>query len=63
MSLNNMTPRQAASCMCIIQKKWISYREKYLEKLEISEGVCTFVPQTLNMIERFSVEPVQQNKG
>ena len=49
MSLNSMTPRQAASCMGKIQKKWISYREKYLENLEIQEGACTFAPQTLNM--------------
>ena len=31
-------PRQAASCTGKIQKKWISYREKYLENLEIQEG-------------------------
>ena len=33
------------------RKKRISYREKYLENLEIQEGACTFAPQTLNMIE------------
>ena len=63
MSLNNMTPRQAASCMGKIQKKWTSYREKYLENLEIQEGACTFAPQTLNMIERLSAEPIQQKQG
>ena len=63
MSLNNMTPRQAASCMGKIQKKWISYREKYLENLEIQEGACTFAPQTLKMIERLSAEPIQQKQG
>jgi hypothetical protein len=63
MSLNNMTPRQAATCMGKIQKKWISYREKYLENLEIQAGACTFAPQTLNMIERLSAEPTQQKKG
>ena len=63
MSLNNMTPRQAASCKGKIQKKRISYREKYLENLEIQEGACTFAPQTLNMIERLSAEPVQQKQG
>ena len=63
MSLNNMTPRQAASCMGKIQKKWTSYREKYLENLEISEGACTFAPQTLNMIEQLSAEPIQQKQG
>ena len=46
-----------------IQKKWISYREKYLENLEIQEGACTFAPQTLNMIERLSAEPIQQKQG
>ena len=63
MSLNNMTPRQAASSTGKIQKKWISYREKYLENLEIQEGACTFAPQTLNMIERLSAEPIQQKQG
>ena len=63
MSLNNMTPRQAVSCMGKIQKKWTSYREKYLENLEIQEGACTFAPQTLNMIERLSAEPIQQKQG
>ncbi|SHL13832.1 hypothetical protein SAMN05216463_12458, partial [Xylanibacter ruminicola] len=63
MSLNNMTPHQAASCMGKIQKKWISFREKYLENLEIQEGACTFAPQTLNMIERLSVELIQQKQG
>jgi hypothetical protein len=48
MSLNNMTPRQAASCMGKIQKKWTSYREKYLENLEIQEGICSFAPQEMN---------------
>ena len=63
MSLNNMTPRQTVSCMGKIQKKWISYREKYLENLEIQEGACTFAPQTLKMIERLSAEPIQQKQG
>jgi transposase InsO family protein len=59
MSLNNMTPRQAASCMGRIRKKWTSYREKYLENLEIKEGACTFAPQTLKTLERLSAEAVQ----
>nr|MCR5819997.1 integrase core domain-containing protein [Bacteroidaceae bacterium] len=59
MSLDNMTPRQAASCMGKIKKKWTSYREKYLETLEIKEGACTFAPQTLKQIERLSAEPIQ----
>ena len=63
MSLNNMTPRQAASCKGKIQKKWTSYREKYLENLEIQEGACTFAPQTLNMIEQLSAEHIQQKQG
>lgn len=63
MSLNNMTPRQAASCTGKIQKKWTSYREKYLENLEIQEGACTFAPQTLKTIERLSAESVQQKQG
>jgi transposase InsO family protein len=63
MSLNNMTPRQATSCRGKIQKKWISYREKYFENLEIQKGACTFAPQTLNMIERLSAEPIQEKQG
>ena len=27
------------------------------------EGACTFAPQTLNMIERLSAEPIQQKQG
>ena len=46
MSLNNMTPREAASCRGKIQKKWTCYREKYLESLEISEGATTFAAHT-----------------
>jgi transposase InsO family protein len=60
MSLNNMTPRKAASCMGRIQKKWISYREKYLDSLEIKEGASILRPQTLNMIERLTAEQIQQ---
>lgn len=63
MSLNNMTPRQAASCTGKIKKKWKSYREKYLENLEIQEGACTFALQTLNQIERLSAESVQGKQG
>ena len=51
MSLDNMTPHQAASYKGKINKKWTSYREKYLENLEICEGSTTFASQTLNMIE------------
>ena len=63
MSLNNMTPRQVASCRGKIQMKLTSYREKHLENLEIQEGASTFAPQTLNMIERLSAEPIQQKQG
>ena len=56
-------PRQAASCTGKIQKKWTSYREKYLESLEIQEGATTFAPQTLNLIERLSEELIQQKQG
>ena len=34
-------------------------QRKYLKNFEIQEGACTFSPQTLNMIERLSAEPVQ----
>lgn len=61
MSLDNLTPAQAASRKGKIKKKWTSYREKYLENLEIQEGVTTFAPQTLKQIERLSAEPIQEN--
>ena len=51
MSLDNMTPRQAAQCRGKIKKKWISYREKHLESLEVQEGCSTFVMQPLNVVE------------
>ena len=63
MSLNNMTPSKAATLTGKIQKKWTSYREKYLENLEIQEGACTFAPQTLETIERLSAEPIQEKQG
>ena len=51
------------SCTGKIKKQWTSYREKYLDTLEIQEGACTFAPQTLNMIERLSAESFQQKQG
>lgn len=51
MSLGNMTPRQAAFCKGKLNKKWTSYREKYLEDLEIRTGATTFAPQTRDLIE------------
>jgi len=63
LSLNNMTPRQAALCKGKIQKKWTSYREKHLENLEIQKDACTFATQTLDMIERLSAEHIQQQSG
>jgi hypothetical protein len=59
MSLNNLTPRRAAACTGRLQKRWTSYREKYLKSLEIKEGACTFAPQTLKTIERRSAVPIQ----
>ena len=51
MSLDNMTPRQAASYKGKISKKWTSYREKYLENLEIQTGATSFAYQTLDSVE------------
>ena len=51
MSLDNMTPRQAASHMGKINKKWTSYREKYLNNLEIQIGATSFAQQTRDSIE------------
>jgi len=60
MSLNNMTPRQAARCKGKIQKKWISYREQHLENLEVQAEACTFAQQTLNQIEQLKTNAIQQ---
>lgn len=61
MSLDNMTPCQAARCRGKIRKKWTSYRERYLESLEVEEGCSTFAMQTLNSIEQLKTETIQQN--
>ncbi|MDO4195657.1 MAG: hypothetical protein Q4D33_05835 [Prevotellaceae bacterium] len=56
MSLDNMTPRQAASYKGKINKKWTSYREKYLQNLEIKVGFTTFVEhgnKSVNFIDYF----------
>lgn len=52
MSLNNMTPKQAATFNGKIQKKWISFREKYLESLEIQEGTTIFATQTQTLLSQ-----------
>lgn len=49
--LQGVLSSYAASYKGKINKKWTSYREKYLENLEICEGSTTFASQTLNMIE------------
>ena len=51
MSLDNMTPRQAASFKGKISKKWTSYRENHLKNLVIQKGATNFAPQTLEIIE------------
>ena len=60
MSLNNMTPRQAASYKGQISKKWTSYRENHLRNLEIQKGATNFAPQSLELIEELKKEPIQQ---
>lgn len=59
MSLDNMTPRQAASYKGHISKKWTSYRENHLRNLEIQKGATNFAPQTLELIEELKKEPIQ----
>ena len=59
MSLDNMTPRQAAQYRGKIKKKWTSYRERYLESLEVQEGCSTFAEQTLNVVELLKMESIQ----
>ncbi|MCQ2461769.1 MAG: IS3 family transposase [Clostridia bacterium] len=57
MSLNNMTPKEAASFKGKIEKKWISYRENHLKNLQIQKGATNFAPQTLEMIEELNQLP------
>ena len=59
MSLDNMTPRQAAQYRGKIKKKWTSYRERHLESLEVQEGCSTFAKQTLNVVELLKMESIQ----
>ena len=61
MSLDNMTPRQATQCRGKIKKRWTSYRERYLQSLEVQEGCSTFAEQTLNMVEPLKMESIQLN--
>ena len=42
MNLNWMTPSEAAKMTGPITKKWCSYREKYLQNLQLKEGATTF---------------------
>lgn len=44
-------------------EKRTSYREKYLENLEVSEGLTTFTAQTLEMIESVSKDNTQLSIG
>lgn len=52
MSLNYMTPSQAARQSGQLAKKWISYRERYLRSLQVSDGATIFAQQTLNLVEQ-----------
>ena len=63
MSLDNMTPRQAAEVKGQISKRWTSFRENHLRNLEIQKGATSFAPQTLKMIEELKTEPVQLMAG
>lgn len=42
MSLDWLTPSEAAKMTGPIEKKWCSYREKYLQNLQVQEGATTF---------------------
>ena len=63
MYVTQMRKRNVTVLLCYSVKKWISYREKYLENLEIQEGACTFASQTLNLIEHFPAEQIQPKEG
>lgn len=63
MSLNNMTPAEASKCTGRIHKRWNSYREKYLQNLDVMEGATSLEPQTLKLVDQLSEEEVNQNQG
>lgn len=63
MSIDNMTPAEAAKCTGRIQKRWTSFREQHLTNLQVKEGATSLVPQTLVLIDRLNAEQVNDNQG
>ena len=63
MSLDGMMPSEAAKTTGRIRKRWISYRERYLDNLEIKEGASALAPQTLNLIDQGSISIVNKFQG
>lgn len=52
LSLDNMTPAQAAKRSGRIQKRWRSYREEWLDSLAVHVGATTLTQQTLDLVEQ-----------
>lgn len=63
MSLDGMMPSEAAKMTGRIRKRWVSYRERYLDNLEIKEGASALAPQTLNLIDQDFSSPVNKFQG
>lgn len=55
MSINNMTPREAAKHQGRIRKLWKSYREEWLDSLQVREGATTLQQQTPNLVEQSDI--------
>ena len=63
MSLDGMMPSEAAKMTGRIRKRWVSYRERYLDNLEIKEGASALAPQTLNLIDQDFSSAVNKFQG
>ena len=63
MSIDNMTPAEAAKCTGRILKRWTSFREQYLINLQVKEGATSLVPQTLDLIDQLNAGQVNDYQG
>lgn len=52
LSLDNMTPAEAAKQTGRLKKRWRSYREEWLDSLQVKPGATTLEQQTLDLVEQ-----------
>ena len=52
LSLDNMTPAEAAMQTGRLKKRWRSYREEWLDSLQVKPGATTLEQQTLDLVEQ-----------